>query len=189
MTQLKRQIDSFGPKLVIESGSDEVGVPGRATYQILSTNDSGFKYNQSHHENGISRFYSDGKIQVEAMAHPSASPSDTGMAVIVHKGNIGVDANSGDVSISGKNVTIHADETLVLKGNRIQIGESKKASRSIDMMAHKIHLHSPKDGNMSDVLKTRSFLKAYAGSLVSVDKLLSTSSAASVAKGALSSFF
>lgn len=188
MTQAKRQLDALGPKLIFETGSDEVGVPGRTSYIMQSINDSGFKYNQSHHENGISRFYSDGKIQVESMAHPSVSPEDTGMAIIIHKGNLGVDANSGDVAISGKNVTIHADETLVLKGNRIQIGESKKATRSIDMMAYKIHMHSPRDGNMADVLRTKNIFMAYAGSLVDPTKVLSASTAASIAKGGLSSF-
>lgn len=176
MTQLKRQVDSFGPKLVIESGSDEVGVPGRTTYQLLSTNDSGFKYNQSHHENGISRFYSDGKIQVEAMAHPKASPDDTGMAIIVHKGNIGVDANSGDVSISGKNITIAAEDTLILKGNKIQIGESKKGTRSIDMMANKIHCHDPRLGNIALVLRTHNIFRSFAGSYIGYAKIAAKAS-------------
>ena len=182
MTQLRRQLDSFGPKLVIETGSEEMEDSGRSCYKIQSTNESGLKYHQMHTESGLSRVYADGKLEIQCMAHKTVSPEDTGMAVICWKGNIGVTANSGNIQLSGKNITIEADDTLTLKGNKIKIGASKKETKSVDIVAQKVHIHDPADGNMAYVLKTAHFFKSYMSSLVATEKILSTGAAAAAKK-------
>ena len=65
-SQETRQLEIFGQKLILESGGTEVDMPGVAAYMLESTTDDGVKYNQSHHEGGLSRIYAEKQLHVES---------------------------------------------------------------------------------------------------------------------------
>ena len=68
MANANRHIDSFGPKLVFETYSETATHPGPVSYTMTSSTDDQHKYQQGLYESGMTRFYSDGSIQIESAA-------------------------------------------------------------------------------------------------------------------------
>ena len=107
MSQEGRCIDVFGPQLFLETGSNEVGTPGRTAYTLQSINSSGDKYNQGLYESGLSRHYAEKSLQVEC-GIKNSNEQDS-YVLIAHKGNINVNSEAGWVRVKGQNIVIEVD--------------------------------------------------------------------------------
>lgn len=164
MSQEGRCIDVFGPQLFLETGSNEVGAPGRTAYTLQSINSSGDKYNQGLYESGLSRQYAEKSLQVEC-GIKNSNEQDS-YVLIAHKGNVNVNSEAGWVRVKGQNIVIEAADQLVLQGRRIRIGYEEEGRTSEVIVNGEDVTINPKGGNMGDLLKTSNIFNAFEGSFV-----------------------
>ena len=166
MANANRHIDSFGPKLVFETYSEEATHPGPVSYTMTSSTDDQHKYQQGLYESGMTRVYSDGSMQVEAAAKKTVGGA--GYTIICHKGDIIIQANtdSGHIKIKGADITLDAKRNLTLKGDKIRIGGTNvNDTDKIDIMARRVSIKT-KGGDLGVSLKQSSIFKAFMGTLV-----------------------
>lgn len=165
--QENRTIDLFGPQLLIETGSNEVGFGGKASYSMQAINDSGFKYNQSLLENGMSSVYADGMYQVEAAAAGASPDNGVGYLLAVHHGDTIIHGDRGFVRIAGKSIVLEAAEELVLQGRKIRIGFSDPGGTDkVDIVANRIHLEPTTKITLKKAILWSSPVKVFDGSMV-----------------------
>ena len=171
MSDQARQYEIFGQKLLIETGGNKVGFPGPAAYILESITDDGIRYNQSLHEgSGLSRIYTEKRLQVECGIKNSAS--DISYQLVSHKGEIAINAEGSWVRIKGKNICLEASDQLVLQGAKVRIGYSQRGrTDKIDLVAQKINA-SCRGGIIGDLLRTSNIFQAFSGSYV-IDGLVS----------------
>jgi len=174
-SQEKRQINAFGPNCFIETGSNDMGNAGNTAMALCSKNDSGHQFNMSQHGSGLSRIHSDGTLEIAAGQVENAVQSNDGQAIMIETehGKVDIVVKNNSVNIKATNITIDAEDTLVLQGNNVRIGRSEKntSTSNVDIHGNRVHIHNPKDGNMAIVLRTHSMFSSFAGSYVSAGKI------------------
>ena len=165
MNQESREIKVIGP-LLIESGTQRVGVAGKTVYFIGSKNKDGVKNNISFHEGkGLARYYTEKEFQLESGI--KCKDNEIACSTVVHHGSYTVNADRGDIKLSGKNIIIEAaDELHLLATNKIQIGYPQKGgTKEVLTNADIVHT-TTKGGNIGDLLKKSSLFASFAGSFV-----------------------
>ena len=165
MNQESREIKVIGP-LLIESGTQRVGVAGKTVYFIGSKNKDGVKNNISFHEgDALARYYTEKEFQVECGI--KCKDNNNSYRTIVHHGNYKVNADRGEIRLSGKTIIIRAaDELHLLATNKIQIGYPQRgATKKVLTNADIVHT-TTKGGNIGDLLKKSSLFASFAGSFV-----------------------
>lgn len=166
MKQETRSYDIFGPKLLIETGNPQIGMSGRDSFKMMSTTDSGIRFVQSHTESGITKFGTEGQLQVEVGASDLVNSGQTTFQFIAHKGDFAVNADSGHIKIHGRAICIEATEQLVLQAPKIQIGyEQENKTKDIKLLAQNVDIKTTK-GPLADALQTSSFIKSFKGTLI-----------------------
>ena len=164
--QESRHFDVFGPKLIIETGNPQMGMPGRDAFKMMSTTDQGIRFVQSHTESGMSKYMTEGSLQVEVGDSSLVNNDQTTFQFITHKGDFAVNADAGHIKIYGKAVTIEASEQLVLQSPKIQIGyEQEHKTKDIKILGQNVDIKSQK-GTFADILLASSFLKMFKGTLI-----------------------
>ena len=165
MNQESREIKVIGP-LLIESGTQRVGVAGKTVYFIGSKNKDGVKNNISFHEGkGLARYYTEKEFQLEAGI--KSKDNEIACSTVVHHGSYTVNADRGDIKLSGKNIIIEAaDELHLLATNKIQIGYPQKGGTQQVLINAGVVDVKTKGGNIGDILKTSSLFAAFAKSFV-----------------------
>ena len=167
MNQESREIKTFGPQFLIETGTNRVGHAGKSVYFIGGVTKKGdVKNNISFHEGkGLARYYTEKEFQVECGI--KCAESENSYRTIVHKGNYCVNADKGEIRLKGKTIIIEAaDELHLLATNKIQIGYPEKgATKEVLTNADIVHTET-KGGNIGDLLKKSSMFAAFAGSFV-----------------------
>src|SRR5210317_1069804 len=172
MGQESRTYDVFGPKLVIETGNPQMGSPGRDSFKMMSTTDSGIRFVQSHTESGMSKIMSEGSLQIEVGDSDLVNPEQTTFQFVSHKGDFAINVDGGHIKIYGKAITIDASEQLVMQSPKIQIGYEEE-HKTKDIKAQK--------GTLADILLTSSFLKMFEGTLIEDLALIASNSPISTA--------
>jgi hypothetical protein len=165
MNQENREIKSIGP-LLIESGTNRVGHAGKTAYFIGSVNKDGVKNNISFHEgDALARYYTEKEFQVECGI--KCKDNSNSYRTIVHHGNYNVNADRGEIRLSGKTIIIEAaDELHLLAANKIQIGYPEPGgTKQVLTNADIVHTET-KGGNIGDLLKKSSLFASFAGSFV-----------------------
>ena len=165
MNQESREIKVIGP-LLIESGTQRVGVAGKTVYFIGSKNKDGVKNNISFHEGkGLARYYTEKEFQLESGI--KCKDNEIACSTVVHHGSYTVNADRGDIKLSGKNIIIEAaDELHLLATNKIQIGYPQKGgTKEVLTNADIVHT-TTKGGNIGDLLKKSSLFASFASSFV-----------------------
>jgi len=166
MGQETRTYDIFGPKLVIETGNPQMGTPGRESFKMMSTTDSGIRFVQSHTESGMSKIMSEGSMQFEVGASDLVNPEQNTFQFISHKGDFSVNVDGGHIKIHGKAITIEATEQLVMQSPKIQIGyEEEHKTKDIKILGQNVDIRTTK-GTLADSLLSSSFLKTFEGTLI-----------------------
>ena len=154
-----------------------MGDAGNTAMALWSKNDSGHQFNITQHGSGLSRIHSDGTLEIAAGQVENAVQSNEGQAIMIktNHGKVDIVVKNNSVNIKATNITIDAEDTLVLQGNNVRIGRSEKntSTSNVDIHGNRVHIHNPKDGNMAIVLRTHSMFKGFAGSFVSEDKIKS----------------
>ena len=165
MNQESRELKTIGP-LLIESGTNRVGHAGKTAYFIGSANKDGVKNNISFHEgDALARYYTEKEFQVECGI--KCKDNNNSYRTIVHHGNYNVNADRGEIRLSGKTIIIEAaDELHLLAANKIQIGYPQRgATKKVLTNADIVHT-TTKGGNIGDLLKKSSLFASFAGSFV-----------------------
>tara|TARA_B100000965_G_C19131877_1_gene557869 strand:- start:11 stop:559 length:549 start_codon:yes stop_codon:yes gene_type:complete len=165
MNQESREIKSIGP-LLIESGTQRVGVAGKTVYFIGSKNKDGVKNNLSFHEGkGLARYYTEKEFQIESGV--KCKDNEIAYSTIVHHGSYSVNADRGDIKLSGKNIILEADDEIHIKAaNKIQIGYPEPGGTKEIILTADIVDTTTKGGNLGDILQTSSLMASFAGSFV-----------------------
>ena len=165
-TQANRTINAFNNNVILECGSSTVGVAGAAAFTFQSVNNSEVHFNVGLYDSGMTSVEAEGNLQIQGGI--KSQKGDRAVSIIAHKGDMILQAvtDGSWVRIKGKNIAIEATNQLALTANDIQIGHKTGDTKSIQMNAYKIDLGKPKDGNMSDILKTRSLANAFSKSMV-----------------------
>ena len=167
MANANRHIDSFGPKLVFETYSEEATHPGPVSYTMTSSTDDQHKYQQGLYESGMTRIYNDGSMQIEAAAKKTVGGA--GYTIICHKGDIIIQANTdnGHIKIKGADISIEAKRNLTLRGDKIRIGgPGKYHCDKIDLIAKNVNA-TGNEGNLVANLMMSSPVVATMGTLLS----------------------
>ena len=165
MNQESREIKVIGP-LLIESGTQRVGVAGKTVYFIGSKNKDCVKNNISFHEGkGLARYYTEKEFQLEAGI--KCKDNEIACSTVVHHGSYTVNADRGEIKLSGKTIIIEAaDELHLLAANKIQIGYPEPGgTKQVLTNADIVHT-TTKGGNIGDLLKKSSLFASFAGSFV-----------------------
>ena len=165
MNQESRELKTIGP-LIIESGTNRVGAAGKTVYFIGSKNKDGVKNNLSFHEGkGLARYYTEKEFQIESGVKCKQNANN--YKTIVHKGNYTLNADKGEIRLSGKTIIIEAaDELHLLATNKIQIGYPEEGGTQQVLINAGVVDVKTKGGNIGDILKTSSLFAAFAGSFV-----------------------
>ena len=166
MNQEKHECKTLGP-LMIESGTNRVGAAGKTAYYIGSKNKDGVKNNISFHEGeGLARYYTEKGFQVECGV--KSKENDNNYKTIVHKGNYTVNADKGEIRLSGKTIIIEAaDELHLLATNKIQIGYPEEGGTQQVLINAGVVDVKTKGGNIGDILQTSSLFASFATSFLS----------------------
>tara|TARA_B100001094_G_scaffold273731_1_gene280291 strand:+ start:6620 stop:7159 length:540 start_codon:yes stop_codon:yes gene_type:complete len=165
--QENRTLDVLSQKLLLETGSEDIANPGKAAYIMQSMTEDGIKYNQSLHEgSGLSRQYAEKTLQVECGVNNK--DSEKSYECLAHHGNISLDAPKGHVLISGRQITLDAEE-IVIQGSKVRIGYNKMGqTSSVRIIGQSVEV-TTKGGNIGRLLKTSSIFSAFSGSQVMND--------------------
>ena len=165
MNQENREIKTIGP-LLIESGTNRVGVAGKTVYFIGSKNKDGVKNNLSFHEGkGLARYYTEKEFQIESVV--KCKDNEIAYSTIVHHGSYSVNADRGDIKLSAKNIILEADDEIHIKAaNKIQIGYPEPGGTKEIVLTADIVDTTTKGGNLGDILQTSSLMASFAGSFV-----------------------
>lgn len=159
--------DIFGPKLFLETGNPSMGNAGRTSYTLQSTTESGIRYVQGHYENGLTKFMSEGKIQIEC-GKKNEKETDTNLHVQCWNGNIDIKAENGSIKLSAKQIVLDAKKELMLEsGERILIGnKDQNKCREVKIQAQKVDIKS-KIGEFAAAIGGDLTIKSFASSYVS----------------------
>ena len=166
MNQENREIKTFGPQFVIETGTDRIGYAGKSVYFIGGITKDGIRNNMSFHEGkGLARYCTEKEFQVECGI--KCPENENSYRTIVHKGNYTVNADKGEIRLKGKTIIIEAaDELHLLAANKIQIGYPEPGgTKEVLTNADIVHTVT-KGGNIGDLLKSSSLFASFAGSFV-----------------------
>ena len=111
-----RSLKTFGP-LRVEGGNPQQGEGGPEVSTLYGYTVSNEKFCLSFGQNGKLKQHSEGTIEIVAGSKDETEQGET-IILVSETGNVTIKANkNGAVKISGKNVTIEADEELSLVGN------------------------------------------------------------------------
>jgi len=168
VTQETRCTEIFGPKLIVETGNQEMGMSGREAFCIKSITDSGLKFIQSHTESGLTKLKTEGVWFFEAAAHKSLA-GQSGLCAfqfLANRGDVSFDAAKGHIKMNAKQIVLDASKEIVLQAPRIRIGNADgNSTREIKIIAQELDIKS-KRGTLADSLVQSSFLTAFSGTLI-----------------------
>ena len=168
VTQETRITEVFGPKLIIETGNQEMGMSGREAFCIKSVTDSGLKFIQSHTESGLTKLKSEGVWFFEAAGHKSLA-GQSGLCAfefLAHRGDVSFDAAKGHIKMEAKQIVLDASKEIVLQAPRIRIGNADgNSTKEIKIIAQELDIKAKK-GTLADSLVQSSFLKSFSGTLI-----------------------
>ena len=154
-------IKSFGPKLLIETGNPQMGVGGRESAGIKVTNDSGERFVIKHTESGLSCFEAENHLEIKA---GEKNQDQTSILIHTDNGDIDIHVSDGFFKVKATNICFEADDSIVFKASKIQMGDEKQ-TKDIIISGQRVE-YKTKKGNLAAALKTDSLLTSFAGSFV-----------------------
>jgi len=166
MSEYPRYLESFGPKLYVETGNEVVGYAGKTAYQLVSINSDGLKYNQSFHEgSGLARFNTDGKFQFEC--GDKVSSGDVACLFTAHKGNIEYVAESGYITLKGRTIVIEGSKEVIIQAPNIRLGyQEEGATKNIRLLGDNVDAPYAKEGDLASLLMQNSTLVAMSNATI-----------------------
>jgi len=168
VTQETRITEIFGPKLIVETGNQEMGMSGREAFCIKSVTDSGLKFIQSHTESGLTKLKTEGVWIFESAGHKSLA-GQSGLCAfefLAHRGDVSFDAAKGHIKMEAKQIVLDASKEIVLQAPRIRIGHADgNSTKEIKIICQELDIKAKK-GTLADSLVSSSYLTAFSGTLI-----------------------
>ena len=121
-------IKSLGPKCILETGSPDVGVGGIEAASLKMTNESGERFTVKHLETGLARVESEGRLEVVV-----GEKLDEGQSLVVHTphGDIDFKVEDGFFKVKATNICFEAEDSIVFKASKMQIGDEKQTQQIV----------------------------------------------------------
>ena len=139
----KRDFDCRSKSFKIDVNNPQEGQAGPEMFKIIGETPDGKMFTQSLAANGMLRITNEGTTEIVAGSKNEAEGVD--IRIFAAKGDIGINADKGNLRIYGKNIFFETPGTFNILAQKIQLGNSM--TRSINIQGFQTELKS-QDGNI-----------------------------------------
>ena len=139
----KRDFDCRSKSFKIDVNNPQEGQAGPEMFKIIGETPDGKMFTQSLAANGMLRITNEGTTEIVAGSKNEADGVD--IRIFASKGDIGINADKGNLRIYGKNIFFETPGTFNILAQKIQLGNSM--TRSINIQGFQTELKS-QDGNI-----------------------------------------
>ena len=127
-------------------------------------------------ENQIGNLFKN-ELSIRKLSYNKVTLYSTPRRFAIKINDLDVNQEDQSLEIKGPNIIIDASNEVVIQGRKIRLGYTNAGKcESITANATKIDMGAPQDGNISVLLKTNSFCKAFSKSMIA-DKVASVAGA------------
>jgi hypothetical protein len=153
----------FGPKLVLETGNQLMGMNGKTSFCLQSTTDAGVRFVQAHTESGNTKIMTEGCLVIES-GEKAKCPDD--IVFIANSGGMSFSADAGTYRVSAEQIVLQADKEIVIDAPSIRIGsQDANGTKDITIAAKNVNADA-KGGNIGDTLGTSNLMEIFSGGIL-----------------------
>jgi len=153
----------FGPKLVLETGNQLVGMSGKTSFCMQSTTDAGVRFVQAHTESGNTKIMTEGCLMIEAGEKGKCLDD---IVFIANGSGMSFSADAGTYRVSAEQIVLQADKEIVIDAPSIRIGsQDANGTKDITIAAKNVNADA-KGGNIGDTLGTSNLMEIFSGGIL-----------------------
>jgi len=139
----KRDFDCRSKSFKIDVNNPQEGQSGPEMFKIIGETPDGKMFTQSLAANGMLRITNEGSTEI--VAGSKNEPEGVDIRIFAARGDIGINADKGNLRLYGKNIFIETPGTFSVLAQKIQLGNSM--TRSVNIQGFQTELKS-QDGNI-----------------------------------------
>ena len=153
----------FGPKLVLETGNQLMGMSGKTSFCLQSTTDAGVRFVQAHTESGNTKIMTEGCLLIEAGEKGKCLDD---IVFVSHGSGMSFSADAGTYRVSAEQIVLQADKEIVIDAPSIRIGsQDENGTKDITIAAKNVNADA-KGGNIGDTLGTSNLMEIFSGGIL-----------------------
>ena len=153
----------LGPKLVLQTGSRDMGMLGKTSFCLQSTTDAGVRFVQAHTESGNTKIMTEGCLTIEAGEKGKCLDD---IVFIANGSGMSFSADAGTYRVSAEQIVLQADKEIVIDAPSIRIGsQDANGTKDITIAAKNVNADA-KGGNIGDTLGTSNFMEIFSGGIL-----------------------
>jgi len=153
----------FGPKLVLETGNQLMGMNGKTSFCLQSTTDAGVRFVQAHTESGNTKIMTEGCLTIEAGEKGKCLDD---IVFIANGSGMSFSADAGTYRVSAEQIVLQADKEIVIDAPSIRIGsQDDNGTKDITIAAKNVNADA-KGGNIGDTLGTSNLMEIFSGGIL-----------------------
>ena len=153
----------LGPKLVLQTGSRDMGMLGKTSFCLQSTTDAGVRFVQAHTESGNTKIMTEGCLTIEAGEKGKCLDD---IVFIANGSGMSFSADAGTYRVTAEQIVLQADKEIVIDAPSIRIGsQDENGTKDITIAAKNVNADA-KGGNIGDTLGTSNFMSVFAGGIL-----------------------
>ena len=153
----------FGPKLVLETGNQLMGMSGKTSFCLQSTTDAGVRFVQAHTESGNTKIMTEGCLLIEAGEKGKCLDD---IVFVSHGSGMSFSADAGTYRVSAEQIVLQADKEIVIDAPSIRIGsQDANGTKDITIAAKNVNADA-KGGNIGDTLGTSNLMEIFSGGIL-----------------------
>jgi hypothetical protein len=153
----------LGPKLVLQTGSRDMGMLGKTSFCLQSTTDAGVRFVQAHTESGNTKIMTEGCLTIEAGEKGKCLDD---IVFISHGSGMSFSADAGTYRVSAEQIVLQADKEIVIDAPSIRIGsQDENGTKDITIAAKNVNADA-KGGNIGDTLGTSNLMEIFSGGIL-----------------------
>ena len=153
----------LGPKLVLQTGSRDMGMLGKTSFCLQSTTDAGVRFVQAHTESGNTKIMTEGCLTIEAGEKGKCLDD---IVFIANGSGMSFSADAGTYRVSAEQIVLQADKEIVIDAPSIRIGsQDDNGTKDITIAAKNVNADA-KGGNIGDTLGTSNLMEIFSGGIL-----------------------
>ena len=153
----------LGPKLVLQTGSRDMGMLGKTSFCLQSTTDAGVRFVQAHTESGNTKIMTEGCLTIEAGEKGKCLDD---IVFIANGSGMSFSADAGTYKVSAEQIVLQADKEIVIDAPSIRIGsQDENGTKDITIAAKNVNADA-KGGNIGDTLGTSNLMEIFSGGIL-----------------------
>lgn len=153
----------LGPKLVLQTGSRDMGMLGKTSFCLQSTTDAGVRFVQAHTESGNTKIMTEGCLTIEAGEKGKCLDD---IVFIANGSGMSFSADAGTYRVSAEQIVLQADKEIVIDAPSIRIGsQDENGTKDITIAAKNVNADA-KGGNIGDTLGTSNLMEIFSGGIL-----------------------